>query len=97
MDAVPATSSHHMKLDVTEMKMCRWACGHTPRYHMRNDKIRENDVENTTEKCRKAKLRWFEHGETKNTSEEIHWRWYHKGEECEGDRRRDGWTVSTGT
>ena len=29
MSAVPVTSSHAKKLEVTEMKMCRWACGHT--------------------------------------------------------------------
>ena len=34
------TSSHVKKLDVTEMKMCRWACGHTLRDHVRNDDIR---------------------------------------------------------
>ena len=29
METVPVTSSHVKKLEVTEMKMCRWACGHT--------------------------------------------------------------------
>ncbi len=28
-ETVPVTSSHVKKLEVTEMKMCRWACGHT--------------------------------------------------------------------
>ena len=28
METVPVTSSHVKKLEVTEMKMCRWACGH---------------------------------------------------------------------
>ena len=41
MERVPVTSSHVKKLEVTEMKMCRWACGHTLRYHVRNDDIRE--------------------------------------------------------
>ena len=27
METVPVTSSHVKKLEVTEMKMCRWACG----------------------------------------------------------------------
>ena len=31
MVTVPITSSHVQKLEVTEMKMCRWACGHTLR------------------------------------------------------------------
>ena len=29
MERVPVTSSHVKKLEVTEMKMCRWAYGHT--------------------------------------------------------------------
>ena len=29
METVPVTSSHVKKLEVTEMKMSRWACGHT--------------------------------------------------------------------
>ena len=33
------TSSHVKKLEVTEMKMCRWPCGHTLRDHVRNDDI----------------------------------------------------------
>ena len=55
--------SHVKKLEVTEMKMCIWACGHTQRYHVRNDNIiRERlNVENITERCRKARLRWFGH------------------------------------
>ena len=49
METVPMTSSHVKKLDVTEMKMCRWAFGHTLRHHVRNDDIRESlKVENIT-------------------------------------------------
>ena len=56
------TSTHVKKLEVTEMKMCSWACGHTLRDHVRNDDIREIiKVENITERCRKARLRWFGH------------------------------------
>ena len=44
------------------MKMCRWACGHTLRDHVRNYDIRERlKVQNITERCRKARLRWFGH------------------------------------
>ena len=54
------TSSHVKKLEVTEMKMCRWAYGQTLRDHVRNDDIRDRlKVENITERCRKARLRWF--------------------------------------
>ena len=53
METVPVTSSHVKKLEVTEMKMCRWACGHTLRYHVRNNDIREKlEVENITERYR---------------------------------------------
>ena len=53
------------KLEITEMKMCRWPCGHTLRYHVRNDDIRERlkevKVENITERSRKARLEWSGH------------------------------------
>ena len=62
METVPVTSSHVKKLEVTEMKMCRWVCGHTLSYHVRNDDITKKlKVENITERCRKARLRWFSH------------------------------------
>ena len=60
METVPVTSSHVKKLEVTEMRMCRWACGHTLRDHVRNDNIKERlKVESIAGKCRKARLRWF--------------------------------------
>ena len=56
------TSSQGKKLEVTEMKMCRWACGHTVRDHVRNDDTRDRlKVDNITERRRKARLRWFGH------------------------------------
>ena len=59
---MPVTRSHVKKLDVTEMKMCKWACGHTLRDHVRNDKMRERlKVESITERCRKARLSWLGH------------------------------------
>ena len=62
MEAVPVTSSHAKKLEVTDMKMCRWACGHTLRDHVRNDDIRDIlKVDSIKERCRKARLRWFGH------------------------------------
>ena len=39
METVPMTSSHVKKLEVTEMKMCRWAC--TLLVHVRNYDTRE--------------------------------------------------------
>ena len=65
MDSLPENISKEapwQMLEVTEMKMCRWACGHTLRDHVRNDDIREKlKVENITERCRKARLRLFGH------------------------------------
>ena len=62
MEIVPVTSSYMNKLEVTEMKMWRWACGHTLRDHVRNENINERlNVESITERCRKARLRWFGH------------------------------------
>ena len=44
------------------MKMCRWACGHTLRDHVRNKNIKERlKVESIAERCRKARLRCFGH------------------------------------
>ena len=62
METVPVTSSQVKKLEVTEMKMCRWACGHTLKDHVRNENIKERlKVESIAERCRKARLRWFGH------------------------------------
>ena len=57
MDIVPMTSSHVKKLEVKEMKMCRWACGHTLINHARNDDIRDRiKVENIAERCRNQSI-----------------------------------------
>ena len=49
-------------LYVMEMKMCRWACGHTLRDHVRNENIEERlKVDSITERCRKARLRCLDH------------------------------------
>ena len=62
METVSVTSSHVKKLEVTEMKMCRWACGHTLRDHVRNENIKERQkVESIAERYRKARLGWFGH------------------------------------
>ena len=96
METVPMTSSHVKKLEVTEIMMCIWACGHTLRDHMRNDNIREIMSQRGAGKQDRGGLD-TSIDETKNTSEEILWRWYHLEEESEEDRSRDRWTVSTGT
>ena len=57
IETVPVTSSHVKKLEVTGMKMCRWACGHTLRDHVSIDNIRERLKGNITERCREGRLR----------------------------------------
>ena len=62
METVPVTSSHVKKLEVTEIKMCIWVCGHTLRDHVRNENVKERlTLESIAERCRKARLRWFGH------------------------------------
>ena len=62
METVPVTSSYVKKLEVTEMKMCRWECGHTLRDHVRNENIKERPkVESIAERCRKARFMCFGH------------------------------------
>ena len=58
METVPVTSSHVKKLEMTEMKMCSWACGHTLQDNVRNENTMERlKVESITERRRKARLR----------------------------------------
>ena len=62
VETVLVTSSQVKKREVTDMKMCRWACSHTLRDHVRNENIKEGlKVASITERCRKARLRWFGH------------------------------------
>ena len=68
--SMPVTSSHVKTPEVTDMKMCRWACRQTLIYNERKYNIRERlKVENNTERCRKPRPGWF--GKTKNTSKET--------------------------
>ena len=69
METVPTTSSHVKKLEVADVKMCRWACGHTLRDHVRNDDIRERlKVESIVAMCRKSRLGLF--GQVKRRDQE---------------------------
>ena len=59
---MPVTRSHVNKLEVKEMKLCKCACVHTLRDHVRNENIKERlKVESIAERYRKARLRWFGH------------------------------------
>ena len=67
METVPMTRSHVKKLEVTEMKMCMWACGHILRHHVSNTDTRDIlKVENITEGCSKARLRWYGHAKRRD-------------------------------
>ena len=93
METVPVTSAHVKRLEVAEMKMCRWACGHTLRDHVRNENIKERmKIEKITDRCMKARrLRWSGHVKrryNKNTWEDERWKWHRPGEE-EEDQNRD--------
>jgi len=66
-ETLPLASRHVRKLETTEMKMCRWTCGHTRKDHVRNDDIRSRlEVKNISVLCKKARLRWFGHVKRKD-------------------------------
>ena len=99
MEAVPVTSSHVKKLEVTEMKMCRWACGHSLRYHtcVRNENIKARlKVESIAERCRKARLSWFGHVKRRE-QDYVGRKTLEMIPPGRRKRGRDGWTVSTET
>jgi hypothetical protein len=58
----PTERRHVQQLSVAEMRMLRWVCGHTRRYRVRNDDIRERvGVAPIEEKLIQHRLRWFGH------------------------------------
>ncbi|XP_070000722.1 uncharacterized protein [Penaeus vannamei] len=62
METLPLSARNTKRLEVAEMKMRRWACGHTLKDHVRNEVIREIfGIMPITERFRKARLRWFGH------------------------------------
>ena len=82
-----------MRHESTSTREGKDPCGHTLRDHVRNDDIRDRlKVENIRElQESKIEVVWnTSRGDTKNTSEESLWTWYHLGEESEEDRSRDG-------
>ncbi len=53
---------HIQKMNVAEMRMLRWMCGHTRKDRLRNEVIREKlGVASIEDKMREHRLRWFGH------------------------------------
>ncbi|KAL6534459.1 hypothetical protein OROHE_013384 [Orobanche hederae] len=53
---------HVQKMNVAEMRMLRWMCGHTKKDRLRNEVIREKvRVASMEDKMMKNRLRWFGH------------------------------------
>ncbi|KAL6548523.1 hypothetical protein OROGR_008944 [Orobanche gracilis] len=53
---------HVQKMNVAEMRMLRWMCGHTKKDRLRNDVIREKvRVASIEDKMMENRLRWFGH------------------------------------
>jgi hypothetical protein len=58
----PNKRRHVQQLNVAEMHMLRWICGHTRRDRIQNDDIRERlGVTLVEEKLVQRRLRWFGH------------------------------------
>jgi hypothetical protein len=55
------------------MRMLRWICGHTRRYRVRNDDIRERlRVTPVEEKLVQHRLKWFGHMQQRLAESPIH-------------------------
>ena len=58
----PTKRRHVQQISIAEMRMLRWICGHTRRYRVRNDDIRDKlGVAPIEEKLVQHQLRWFGH------------------------------------
>ncbi|XP_047471560.1 uncharacterized protein LOC125026999 [Penaeus chinensis] len=62
METVPLSIRDTKRLEVAEIKMCRWALGHTLENHVRNEYIRERmRIVSIGVRCKEIRLRWFGH------------------------------------
>jgi hypothetical protein len=57
----PTKRRHVQQLNIAEMHMLRWICGHTRRDHVRNDDIRERLGMTPVKKLMQHCLKWFGH------------------------------------
>ncbi|MFS7895387.1 hypothetical protein Hanom_Chr00s002805g01704911 [Helianthus anomalus] len=56
------------KMDVAEMRMLRWMCGHKRLDRIRNDVFRERlEVASISHKIKEGRLRWFGHVKRRQT------------------------------
>jgi hypothetical protein len=69
----PTKRRHVQQLGVAEMRMLRWACGHTRKDRIRNDVIRGRvGVAPIEEKLVQHRLRWFEHIQRRPSEAPVH-------------------------
>ncbi|KAJ0587063.1 hypothetical protein HanIR_Chr04g0158951 [Helianthus annuus] len=60
------------KMEVAEMRMLRWMCGHTRLDRIRNEVFRERlGVASITDKIKEGRLRWFGHVKWRQTTEPV--------------------------
>ncbi|KAG5587795.1 hypothetical protein H5410_048229 [Solanum commersonii] len=63
---------HVQKINVVEMEMLRWMCGHTRRDKIRNEYILgKMGVALFVDKIREARLRWFKHVKRRSTDAPV--------------------------
>ena len=63
---------HEHKMDVAEMRMLKWICGHTIKDRIYNDHIRERvGVTLIAEKMVESRLRWFGHVQRRELDEPV--------------------------
>ncbi|XP_059313669.1 uncharacterized protein LOC132064632 [Lycium ferocissimum] len=56
----PVRNAHVQKMNMKEMRMLRWMCGHTRRDRIKNKVIRDKvGVASVANKMRETRLRWF--------------------------------------
>jgi hypothetical protein len=85
----PTKRRHVQQLNVAEMRMLRWICGHTRRYRVRNDDIRERvGVAPIEEKLMQHRLRWFGHIQRRHEEAPVHIRIIRRPENVKRGRGR---------
>src|SRR3954466_15564371 len=77
----PTKRRHVQQLGVAEMRMLRWACGHTRKDRIRNDVIRKRvGVAPIEEKLVQHRLRWFGHIQCRPSEAPVHIGWLRRAD-----------------